>query len=287
MITVPRLRQLLAGLSAVPCALAGGSALAQSPTQGWLDRRFAVDLGTFVIGTELKASLNGEVSTDNEEVDFDETFGLGKDVTRWRVDALWRIAPRHQLRFAYFDTSSARTETIDGDIEWGDYVFTAGGEVTAEFEARVYILSYEYAFVRDPRYEIAAVLGLHHSELSLALSGNAKLTDASGRLVDQGNTSQAASASAPLPMIGLRGTWVASQNWVLEAAAAAFAARYDIYDGTWYQLRAGATWMFNPHFGVGVAAHHFRTDVEIAGDSFDGRLKTSYTGLQVYATAAF
>ncbi|NWG76204.1 MAG: hypothetical protein HXY24_16655 [Rubrivivax sp.] len=276
-------RTLAAGLVAAACM----PAMAQSPAQAWYDSRFVVNLGTFVVGTDLEARLDGEFTGDNEEVDFDETFGLGKNATRWRVDALWRIAPRHQLRLGYFDYSNSRTKVIDRDIEWGDYTFSAGGEVKASYESEIYVLSYEYSFVRQPTYEIAAGIGVHYSNLSFKLSGNATLTDENGNVVDQGVVNEAANAPVPLPVIGLRGTWVVSPNVVLEAAGSAFSANYDAYDGVWYQLRAGATWMFNRNFGLGVGYTYFRTEVDVDRDSFRGSLTTNYSGLQVFLTGAF
>lgn len=281
---LPRLaaKTLAAGLAAA-CT----SALAQSPAQAWFDNRFVVNLGTFVVGTDLEARLDGELTGDNEEVDFDETFGLGKNATRWRVDALWRIAPRHQLRFGYFDYSNSRTVIIDEDIEWGDYTFTAGGEVEAGYSSDIYVLSYEYSFVRQPTYEIAAGIGVHYSDVSFRLSGTATLIDEDGNVVDQGVVNEKANAPVPLPLIGLRGTWVVSPSWVLEAAGSAFSARYDTYDGVWYQLRANATWMFSPNFGIGAGYNYFRTEIDVDRDTFRGNLTTNYSGLQVYLTGTF
>ncbi len=282
---LPRLasKALAAGLVAAGCT----SALAQSPAQAWFDNRFVVNLGTFVVGTDLKARLDGEFTGENEEVDFDETFGLGRNASRWRVDALWRIAPRHQLRFGYFDYSNSRTKIIDENIEWGDYTFTAGGEVKARYSTDIYTLSYEYSLIRQPTYEVAAGIGVHYSDLSFKLSGNATLIDENGNVVDQGVVSEAANAPVPLPMIGLRGTWVVSPSWVLEAAGAAFSVRYDAFDGVWYQLRAGATWMFSRNVGIGAGYNYFRTEVDVDRDSFRGNLTTNYSGIQVFLTGTF
>lgn len=274
---------LAAGLAVVSST----AVVAQSPAQAQFDDRFVFNVGTFVVGTNVKARLDGDLQTDNEEVDFDETFGLGNDATRWRVDALWRITPRHQLRFSYFNMSSSHSRTIDRDIEWGDLTFTAGGKVKAEFKTEVYLLEYDYAFIREPDYEIALGLGVHYSDMWLQLSGNATLIDADGNVVDQGFTSKSATAPAPLPMIGVRGTWVVSPHWVLDASGSFFKASYDVYDGSWFQARLGATWMYNNNFGLGAAYSHFRTNVDVDKDSFNGNLTTSYSGLQVFLTASF
>jgi hypothetical protein len=287
MATGMAIRVAAKGLATTVALVAGTAAVAQSPAQALVDNRFVFNLGAFVVGTDLKASLAGEFTGDHEDVDFDETFGLGENATRWRAEALWRITPRHHLRFGYFDYSKSRKEVIDGDIEWGDYTFTAGGEVKADMAANVFLLTYEYAFARAPNYEIAAGIGVHYSDISLTLTGNATLTDENGDVVEEGVATKAANAPVPLPMIGLRGTWAVSPHWVLEASGAMFKANYNDYDGVWYQLRAGATWMYNRHVGVGVAYNYFRTEVDLDRESFRGSLTTAYSGLQVYLTGTF
>src|SRR5689334_20694775 len=84
------------------CALlaagfAGGANAQGGPAQTLLDGKFVANLGGFIVGTDLKANLNGS-TTNNPDVDFDKTFGDG-DTTRVRADALWRITPAHHLRF--------------------------------------------------------------------------------------------------------------------------------------------------------------------------------------------
>ena len=93
---------------------AAAHAQAGGPAQTLLDGTVVGNLGGFVIGTDFKASLNGE-STNNSEIDFDKTFGNGSDQTRIRGDVLWRISPNHHLRFLYFNDTTKRKRVIDSD----------------------------------------------------------------------------------------------------------------------------------------------------------------------------
>lgn len=281
---MPRLasKTLAVGLVAAGCT----SALAQSPAQEWLDSRFVVNLGGFVVGSTVEARLDGDIQA-GEEVDFDEQFGLGADATRWRVDALWRITPRHQLRLGYFGMRDSGSATLDEDITWGDYTFTAGARASARLEADNYWLSYEYAFLRRPSYEVATVIGVHYSDVDLTLSGQATLIDANGNVIDDDYATKAASAPIPLPLVGLRGNWVVSPRWVLEAGATYFRLSYGEFDGYWGELRASATWMYNRHVGLGVGYNLFRTAIDAEDDSFTGRLDWNYSGLQIYLVGTF
>jgi hypothetical protein len=273
-------------------ALLAAAAVAQadSPTQELLNDRFNVDLGTFVVASNLNGSLRGTANTTNQNVDFDKEFGTDADQTRWRIDVLWRITQRQHLRFMYFDNDIKRTRAIDQNLEWGDYTFLAGGQVTAEQKFRVYELAYEYAFLRRDDYEIVASAGIHVDDLTLTLSGNASLTvDTPTGPVEQLATfaTKQSSVPAPLPVVGVRGGWAVSDHVYLDAYAQVFKLSYQGIDGNWSDLRAGATWMFNHHFGLGVGYDRFATHVDLNKGSFNGRLNVGYQGALIYLKGGF
>jgi hypothetical protein len=279
----------LNNVAAACCLLAGAVAApawAQSPAQALLDNKFVFNLGGFVVNSDVKAGLNGQ-STTNPDVDFDETFGQAGDSTRIRADALWRITPAHQLRYSYFDYSRETSRVIDRDINWGDYTFTVGGLVEVERSFKVHALAYEWAFLRRPTYEVAASFGVHYTDLSLQLSGNATVTDANGNVTAVGATVRESSLKAPLPLIGLRGGWVMAPQWYLDGEARIFKLDIDGYDGNWSDLGVNVTWMFHPNFGVGAGYNRFYTKVDVDRDNFNGHLKFGYSGLRLFVTGTF
>jgi|KBSSwiStaDraftv2_1062776.scaffolds.fasta_scaffold17487_6 hypothetical protein len=264
----------------------GARAQAGGPAQTLLDGTLVGNIGGFVLGTDVKATLNGE-STNNSQIDFDKTFGSAGDQTRIRGDVLWRITPNHHLRFLYFDDSATRKRVIDSDVAWGDNVFTAGGEVKVKNSYKIAELAYEYAFIRQPTFELSGSLGVHYMDVSIKLSGDAIVTDANGNSVAVSGSTKKGDVSAPLPVIGIRAGWVVLPNLYLDAQGQYFKANVSGYDGSVTDLRAGATWMFTPNLGLGIGYNRFYTNVETVKKNFDGSLKFGYSGFQMFLTGAF
>ena len=73
---------------------------------------------------------------------------------------------------------------------------------------------------------------------------------------------ETASVTAPLPVFGLRGLWEIAPKWYIDAQAQYFTLEIDNIDGEVTDLRAGITWMFAKHWGLGAGYNRFVTDVE-------------------------
>ena len=261
-----------------------------TPSEDLLNDRFVITIGAFVVTSNINGSLSGSANTSDQNIDFDKQFGTDADQTRWRAEMLWRITPRQQLRFSYFNDNVQRTRTLDQDLAWGDYTFLAGGEVGAETNFRVYELDYQFAFLRRPTYEIVAVAGIHLDDLTLKLSGNASLTvdTPTGPVQETATfTSKSNSVSTPLPVLGLRGNWAVSPHVYLDAAAELFGISYQGISGNWSELSAGASWMFSDHIGIGLSYDRFETHADLSKLSFSGRLNFGYQGLLLYVRGGF
>jgi hypothetical protein len=270
-------------------ALLGATGLAQAqmtPAQSLISDKFVLNLGGFIVGTDLTAHLNGSSST-NSDIDFDQTFGNASDATRVRADALWRITPNHHLRFLYFNNTQDVTRAIDRNIVWGDYTFQAGATVESKTKFQIWELAYEYAFWRTPDVEISGSLGVHYMKLSQQLSGSATFTDANGVTSAAAFTRKENSVPLPLPVLGVRAAWAFAPQWVLEGQGQIFQADIDGYDGRITDVRAGVTWMFSRNFGAGVGYNRFVTTVETSKEKFDGRVRLGYSGVQLYLTGTF
>ena len=300
-----RITLKLAGLAAagLVSAIAATSSVAQTsspgvmvtgqaavtPAQHLLTDQFVINAGAFVLATNFDATLNGNATAGSasRDVNFDQDFGTNADTTRVRADILWRFLPRHHLRFLYFDNDVKRTRTIDQNVAWGDYTFLANGQVTAENKFTIYELAYEYAFMREPDYEVVGSFGVHYSDLKISLSGDATVTLPSGIVQPVSFQTKTSSLPAPLPVIGLRAGWAVAPEWYLDASGQFFKVKIDAYDGNWWDLRAGATWMFSRNVGVGAGWNKFTTHVDVDKSNFNGRFNLGYSGLLVYLTGSF
>jgi hypothetical protein len=259
---------------------------ASSPTEQLLKDRFVINVGLFVVGSKTNGSLRGTANTTDQPINFDQAFGLDADTTRWRIDGLWRITPKHRLRFFYFNDDVSRTRTFNQNLEWGDYTFEANGAVTARLKRSVYVLDYEYAFLRRPNYEVAVSGGIHFDDIKLSLAGNAAVT-ANGVQQPATFTSKTSAIPAPMPVLGIRGDWALSPHWYLEGSLQGFKISYQAFDGNWTDLRAGVTYMFNHHFGLGVGFERWATHTNISKADFNGRLNFGYQGGLIYFKGGF
>jgi hypothetical protein len=279
-------------------ALAAGAALAQTssgaaasssltPTEQLLVDPFVFDVGGFIVSSNINGSLSGNANTDNQSLNFDKTFGTNADQTRVRADFLWRITPRQAVSFAYFSDSVSRTRTLDQDIPWGDYTFLANAQTTAQTKFHIYQGSYEFAFLNNRDYKLALSAGIHVDELTIKLAGDATVTLPDGTVQSASYSTKSSSLTAPLPVVGLGGAWAATPHLYVDASAQLFAYRYQGIDGNWNLLWAGATWMFNHHFGLGLGYNRFQTNLDLNKGSFNGRLNLGYQGAVLYVRGGF
>src|SRR4029078_13716630 len=88
-----------------------------------LDSRFIVDVGYFFLSTDTRVRVDGETSDQvGSDINFDDTFCRG-EVGRFRVDGLWRIAPRHLIRAMYCQNYLHATRSIERDVNFQDETF--------------------------------------------------------------------------------------------------------------------------------------------------------------------
>jgi hypothetical protein len=239
------------------------------------------ELSTFVMNSDIDVRLDGEFE-QGTEVDWDRTFG-DEEATRFRLDGYWRFADRHKLRFLWFNYARSDKETSEQSIDWGGEVIPVDTEVKAESSFDVYELAYEYAFVRGDDFEVAANIGLHYTDISLTLAAKAST---SGGSLDE-DVKEEATLAAPLPVIGLRGTWALPYNFSIDASAQYFAVSIDEYDGSLQDYRVGVTWQPRKWLGVGLGYDRFTVDVDVEKDSFTGSLDWTYSGPMIYYSATF
>lgn len=266
----------------LPGLLAATAAAAQSNAESLISNSFVVNAGAFIVGTDVRAKVNGQ-SVSNPEVNFDDTFGTASDSTRGRLDAVWRINPNHHLRFLYFNNSTTRNKVLDRDVAWGDEVFHIGANVESQVKIKIYELAYEYAFIHQPTYELSGSFGVHYSDLSLRLSGNA--TTGGGQTASF--VSDTRTLPAPLPVVGFRAGWAFAPDWYLEGLGQVFKVSIDGYNGHWIDARAGVTYMFSRNFGFGLGYNRFTTRVDVDRSNFNGSARFGYAGLQAYLTGTF
>jgi hypothetical protein len=254
---------------------------------GLITDPFNVVLGGYIVGTNFKATLNGHSVSTDTPIDFNQTFGTGSDFNRFRLDAVWRITPKHHVRALWFQSDVTRSRNLTKNIEWGDYTFQANANIKATNNLGVYELAYEYAFITRPDFELTGSFGVHLLNMQLKLSGAATLTNPDGTTTSVQSQTKASNLPAPLPVIGVGALWAVVPNVYLNGSAQVFKFSYDGYNGNWSDLRATGTWMFSRHFGAGLGYDWFHVNVDVSSANFNGKVALGYSGLQLFLTGSF
>ncbi|HEY6125482.1 MAG TPA: hypothetical protein VIV63_12590 [Steroidobacteraceae bacterium] len=247
-----------------------------------LNATAVVDMGGFFLSTDIQVRLDGEGGRVGDTIDFDDTFGLDR-FERFRVDGLWRIKGKHSIRGTYFKNNRSSTNELDRDINFGDETYPVGATTTARWELEVMQLSYDYAFKRTDKYELAAGIGVHVLDARLAL--DATVTGAGGSFSTE--LSESGSTDAPLPVLGLRGIWALPHNFYFTAQAQYFYVDYNEYNGSLSDLKATIVWQATPRFGVGLGYNDFRFRFDLEKNLFSGRLRWNYGGAMAFASVTF
>lgn len=247
-----------------------------------LDDTFNVAIGTFAIRTDTTLRVDGSLTDLGTPVDWEETFGKG-DANRLRIDGYWRFADRHKLRALVFDSRVKRSVTLDREIEFDGEVFPVNARVDSEFGFSIYELSYEYAFLRRDRYELAAAVGVHYTDVDASISG----TVSSPAGAASRSARRDASVGAPLPVVGLRGTWGLPGNLWLGASAQYFKLSVGDYSGNLQDLRVAIHWQPKRWLGVGVGYNRFALDVDATANDFTGTLDWVYEGPIIFYNISY
>jgi hypothetical protein len=243
-----------------------------------LSDRFNFQLGGFLLSTETTLRVDGEFSRGTE-IDTERDLGL-KDSDRFRIDAYWRIAPKHKIRLMYFDTSNEADKTLERTIEFQGQQYDVGLDVHAKSETQVTELAYEYTFMKRDTYDLSGSLGIHNLKFETSLGG-----ELNGNPLP--NLQNTAEANGPLPVLGVHGVWRFNDQFYIDAMIQYFTISFEEYDGSVTDYTASAVWQFSKHFGVGAGWNNFITKVDVDGDQFNGHLRWRYGGARIFVTASF
>jgi hypothetical protein len=265
----------------IACASVGLSTPARADDSDLLNDKFNVSLGTFLLSTNTTVKIDGTAGQQGTEVNLGQDLGFS-DSNRFRVDGTWRFFKRHKLRFMYFSNNTSADRSTTRDITIGDTTYPTSANLHSSNKTTIAELAYEYVFMQRDTFELSGSVGLHTVNFKLAVSGDGTVNGQTGQF-----STETATATAPLPVIGLRGLWQFSPQWYFDGQGQYFGLKVDNVNGHLTDLRLGVTRMFGAHFGVGAGWNQFTTKVSLTKDSFEGSLKWRYSGALIYITGAF
>ena len=241
------------------------AALARPPVErpdNLLDDRF--EMGAEFVLTSNDTTLRvdpttGATGLTGTQVNAEPDLGLPSRKLVGSLDILLRPAPRHAIRLNYLFLPLDRSATapLSNDVQFKNSAYLAGDVVASELDIHMEGMRYSYSVLRGDAFDLAIGVGAQILQASAQASVPARLA------------LQQKSTSAPVPLIGLDGTYRISSRWYVQGDLEAMHATLNHIYGNVSLWRLGALYRLNPHvtFGLGFRSSHVTVDSHKSGET--------------------
>lgn len=245
----------------------------------WHARRFKFSAGVFFPSNNTEVEYGSNNGEFGDLIDFERDLGFDKTTTSFAGSFEWRISRRSRLGAEFFYLKRTSTKTLQRDIEFGDNTYPVNARISAFADNQIIRITYGYAFISKPKYEIGALIGSHVllGDMGVKLEGETQQVE----YRDDFNF------TAPLPDIGLWGEFVLGKKVGLYVNANYFALKVDNIDGRILSYNLSVLYNVYKNFSLtaGYTGLNIRVDVE--RERLNGFLKWSYNGPTLTATYSF
>ncbi|NOQ92976.1 MAG: hypothetical protein GQ552_09720 [Flavobacteriaceae bacterium] len=243
-----------------------------------LTDNFLISAGIFNPIKKVNISADGSFNADefiDDEIDFDEDFGLNDFETTFMFNFMWRFSKSNKwsLRAEYFKISNTEKAVLDEDIEWNDIIFKEGTGVKGGFGLALYKIFIGRVISTGDKHELGGGLGVHALDVSAFIEGEAFIDDE-----EIGFERSEVSVVAPLPNIGLWYFYAPTEKLSFTAKLDWFGITIGDYGGSLWNLSPGVNYQVYKNIGLGLSYKFFRVDVDVDKEDWKGNFNMSYSG---------
>ncbi len=214
----------------------------------------------------------------------EDTLGLDEEVKNFSLKASFRFNRRNSIELAATDLSRTAHRLIDAEIEWGDYVYRAFGQIATKFDMRVIRLKWKYDFSDSGRLNAGISAGLSTLDLGIALEGEARLEDDESNEWVKGAVSSA-HVIAPVPVIGFYLDYALSPRWVLRLNTEAIDLDLGQHSGRVLHTEFSFEYLFSDLFGIAVGVSGM--DLNYHGEKRGERFGVDFSVKSANASLSF
>ena len=278
------------GLAFALVGVAPFSAVHAEPFATDVPDRVWVDFGGAVNEVATNAALSGSQGV-GVTVNFEDVFNLPGSKTTARMLGTVRISEkRRYIDFGYVDINRSASRIIDQDINWGDYTFQAGAQVSARFATKFIYAAFRYDFLHEEKIRISGSAGLTYLDMVTSLSGQASYDDPNDPgppVSDFFDSDQ--STGAPVPLVGLNLDWALTRRLVVRTYSRFFRINFAGVDGGLYESGVRLNWYFVKNFGMGLGFDKTNLKLKELELSNHNKLRAAYdiSGAGLYFNLAF
>ncbi|MEE4277910.1 MAG: hypothetical protein V2I82_05495 [Halieaceae bacterium] len=235
----------------------------------------SLSLGVFLTHRDSSTRLDASAGDPGTDVDLEKELGLSRSDSVFRVDAFYSFNEAHRIDVSWFDLSRSSSTQIERDIEWNGTLYPVDTTVNSQFDLDIYKLAYTWSFWRKDRNFLGVTGGLYIADTGTSLSA------------DTIGAREVTSATAPLPVIGLRGQYFLTQKWSVRASGEFFLFESGDWDGDLVDLYLGVDYELSDRIAVGVGFNSVTFDLGVSKENFAGQLDWGYSGGLVFLRGRF
>ena len=241
-----------------------------------LNSKYAIQAGVYFPSKDFRIGVDGSVSGDDQDFDFDEVAKLRDSDEVFALEFKWRFGEKWSSSLQYFKNELDGKAVLEEDIEWGDRLILAGSSVTAGTHLELTRVFFGRSFNSRDKVDTGIGLGIHWLDIGAFVR-----TEVNGVPGEKST----ADVSGPLPNIGAWYHYSPAPKWLVGGRIDWLDASYDKYDGSIINFAAGANYQLFKYVGVGVKYQLFRLNVDINNKHWHGSAKLDYDGAFVYLSA--
>lgn len=250
---------------------------AQTLTAGMgtaFNKRVTARLGYFWSDAKSKVRLDSSDGQFGTEINFEDDLGLQSSKGLSMLDLNWRLNLHHRIEASYVSLNRSGDTNVTADIRFGDDVFTIGTEINSKFQTDIWRVAWGWSWINNSKFEFGTLLGLHVTQIEVGI-----------RALD-GRIEENKSTTAPLPTIGLHGTYAFTPKLHLRGFFQWFALEYDKYDGSLFNASAALDYYAFDNFGIGIGYSLYDYDLKV-DDTVNLKFDYEFKGPMAYANLYF
>jgi hypothetical protein len=232
--------------------------------------------------------LDASATVLGSSVDFERDLGFDNHSSMAWGGALWRISKRNQLTAGYvYVGRDVVQRQLQRSIRFGDETFDVNANVDAFINTWYLSASYRFAIVATPVVELGASIGITAINLSTGIQLSGSVSGPGGSTASANDTTQDASFTAPAPLPGAFILVRPHPRVTIRAAGGYIKADFGDLNGEMFQTFGAVDVMIIKWLGVGGAYSYNRLSVGVDDSGFNGNIRYSFGGPQVYGVLAF
>ncbi|WP_144207008.1 outer membrane beta-barrel protein [Shewanella donghaensis] len=239
---------------------------------------YKITLGGFYASTDSTMLVKSAKDTGNYYLlDFEDDLLLAEDQFLPFLELQYSFNDRHHI---YVDWKSlhrdAETSELGFDIEIPEFgendqnvVIDGTAKVSTTLNIDILRIGYGYDIWEGNDYTVGASIGLHTMFVETIFEGNIGIcegqTDPDSLCEAQSFTPEVVdnALTAPLPNIGVYGSYEFYPGWVFNAHAQYFTIKYDNFKGSLVDIRAGVQAQISENWHLSLAYNYYDVDVDI------------------------